>query len=1632
MTEAAERWAADGQEPLLGKLVLIHGALNPKTGKPILGSGFAVTADLVLTARHVVGELGETCRVVVRGVEHAGVVIWTAAHLGLDAALVKVPGSPWADVVGRQSWAELHGVAEAKCISFGYPWAQADEAGTRKVEHGLWRVMPATGYEDHRYAMSTLLASPRDRPKGSPWAGNSGGPLLSEDGAHLLGVLVADPVRHGAGRIEAVRVRPLLADPSFAFQVGAGVDRLEKLFTGESAQLGDIRGIVRHSDEKSGLTGLMRHLREDSLPFVYPPPESPAHPERLLERLGQVVNKQGLLLVGVAGAGKTRTTMQVGDLAEQRGWTVLHVKAGEPKVTEADLTTAIERTQSKRVLVVIDYLNQCSGLDLIALRHRVLPEARAADVQVALLASARLGWFEDNKTRLEPLFRPVRLHPSSEQTEEIRVRIVKTVAPKATELLGTEDMLRLGGPRPVTTMLIAAEAEELADAGRLTRSSLNDIRSGDLVTWINLRFAEDTAALGGPDHLLACAVIASVCPQAPDALLTCAESVVGSREEAEHVLGVLTKMHWLVEGPTGLTTVHDTVADRLLEHVLLWPVSDILRAAVADRVLSAALTSPRSFGRLAGSLDRLVRDLDVEDRAGSLREGCAAWLRDNAERVGRMLRDDADEGGFALGSVVDNQAWASNIITWWDAVAGQWLAEHAERHSARHLLYKGLRAKTDAADPPLVLAALRWLTQHRYSFSASFVLSSLIPCQMTDNDRGRVVGNALRWLRHHNATSEARFVLSALLGTDLDDVNRPRVVGYALSWLEAFHTQVSASHVLSPLLPLALRDADRRRATKYALSWLDAHRTQSGASHVFTALLPADLDTAARDRVAGHALAWLHVYNSQVAASHVLSALLPVDIKEIDRQRATEYALTWLEAHHAQFVASHVLRALLTVDLAEAELRGTAGYAITWLESHHRHLDAQFVLSALLPVDLDDADRRRATGYALAWLDAHHEQTVASHVLSALLPEDMDDLDRQRATHHALTWLDQHGLLSEAQFVFSALLPTGLAGDDRERAVRLGLRWLDAFHLQTDVSFVLRVLLPVVVGDDEQAKAVGIAFAWLDVHHRHPEAQFVLGALLPVDLGPDDQRRAVRFAFSWLEAHREVTEAQFVLRALLSVDLGDEDRQRAAGDALFWLERHHRRSEAQFVLSALLPIDLSDADRARAARFALAWLDVHGTGLSASHVLSTLLPSDLADDDRHRAGAHAVAWLDVHHEHLSASHVLSALLPVGLERERVVGFALAWLDVHHAHTDASYVLRVLLPVDAGPRSMSHAVAWLDDHHTEAVASHVMNVLLTIDVAAADRAMAVRYALVWLDAHHLLFEAQYILRPLLLDHASDGVVRHALSWLDEHGAMPESSFVLNPLLAAHLTGQAEERATRHALRWLDAHHTQSDADFVLNALLATDLAAEDAARVIEQAVGWLDRHHLDHDPTFLITQLLRRDAHQWPCVYASVSWCFRNLEDPGVVWSASRIFREFDERRSVLLTYLAVVEAHFRVLPKHAVDINGDSVYDGVVDRFCRSEYASRGVLGNRLDDLVQFWVTRPESLSPNCTDGTYFNGLVTRITGLVYGGKRFDPAVSADVLTRLRAWIGHWRCPDHPHLVERALAEVDFALDWLG
>ncbi|MDV5148129.1 caspase family protein [Streptomyces sp. SBC-4] len=1232
----------------------------------------------------------------------------------------------------------------------------------------------------------------------------------------------------------------------------------------------------------AGLGGFERNLTPECLPYVSPGQDHETERSQLFRRLRES-DDRGVLLIGAAGTGKTRTVLEVGRLALDEGWRVLHLRpSGKEDVTTEIIHQVL--AEDTPALVVMDYLNhyfrkndENPRLDLTTLRYHLLPEAHRKGIKVALLATARPGWLrKTNEIHLYELFDEVDLRQDEEFQRLVAEQALTRMAPTAIDRFGMDRMWEICGHRPIIALLVAREVERRVGTGGLR--DLSGLRaSGDLSTWLRSRLEEDDLAVvqsketrhGGTafhrvsasELLVAAAAAAAACPQAyAEVVATAKASLPEASEgtlEAEEVVETLLDLGWLQREDQAdmLATAHDIVCDQLIESVILPAGSRRPDRRMAMSLLSGSLTSPRTLGRYATNLARLMNDLASQPLA-SVSELLDLWFADNSSAIGDVMRRDADAGGYALGALVYGPPWSQAAVRNWQEIAGPWLEEYGDTTNARHLLHSGLSHLPADSAALLVPAALRWLEAYGWWQDASYVLGPLLSRTDLPAELSPSLENAVGWVNLHGRSQGAHFVLSALVARDDLTVQQARkAVPAALKWSERSRAARQTGLVLHPLLGRKdLTDDEVRRTIAEAYDWVGRHITLQISSKVLRALLNhSELPREEFKHAATLALEWLeHHWDSQ-RANWILHAVLGIQgaSKSQIRQAITR-GVGWLKSHATETDADFLIGRLLERDDLNPEERElVVGSAGQWLEAYATERHGDFLITRLLERDdLNPEERNLVVGFGDRWLDAHATEEAASFILSKMLTRlDLTDEQARLAIGQATSWLELHGHEKSAGYVLQHLLKReDIPAYEGRRAATFANEWLSQHKEAKDASYVLPGLLARSDLTDEQAdQAVTSAISWLRIHGLVDTADRVLRPfLLRADLPPGRVRFAAGRTAQWLEQHREGRSAGFLLGALLARD-DLTAREAAAGvqEGLAWLERNCPGTGTQCLLPELLGrAELSPGQRAQATAF-FEVLERRNTGIQmeAQQLQRSLGDRTVrTDEEKLRDLVSGLEWLEENATQLEALPALTAVLEHPM--------------VQHSES-AEELTR---------RAVTSSLDWLEEHWAEVTATHVIQRLLrTPEMTDGHLGDVVAYSLRWLVRHGEQSRARHVLE-LLLSHAGldeaqlDDSALLAIGWLRYWGAEPMASFVMEGLLKC--TSLVEERvrdtvAFTHT--WLTRHRSMKEAGFVLEPLLARgDLTDDEWEWVFPQAMGWLSDHGTSRAARHIVTGLAKHD------------------------------------------------------------------------------------------------------------------------------------------------------------------------------
>ncbi|MFC0111571.1 tetratricopeptide repeat protein [Kibdelosporangium aridum] len=347
------------------------------SGPTVPGSGYLVTAALVLTSAHVVGEAGT--EVVVFRPGHPdtvrGSVVWRGTPGGRDdAALVRLERAIVdGGVLPRVRWGRL---VTNRPGTHGQTWGLPDVVQRRdrpaETVQPSGTINPGDRAVGHRYVLSLDQPPPQG---GSPWGGLSGAALFCGD--LLTGVIASDPAGWGHARLEAVPAYVLVHDERFRAALAEHADGRIVLEPAE------FQHVVE--PEYAGLVMSAASLvqpRREIVPF--------RHRDELLGELLGWAELPGVsvrLVHGPGGQGKTRLARELaGRLPAQ--WTTVWL---DPRATREQLSTVA--AAAAPLLVVVDYAE--SRIDqLDALLEACTRHPTASPIKVLLMARTAGTWWE--------------------------------------------------------------------------------------------------------------------------------------------------------------------------------------------------------------------------------------------------------------------------------------------------------------------------------------------------------------------------------------------------------------------------------------------------------------------------------------------------------------------------------------------------------------------------------------------------------------------------------------------------------------------------------------------------------------------------------------------------------------------------------------------------------------------------------------------------------------------------------------------------------------------------------------------------------------------------------------------------------------------------------------------------------------------------------------------------------------------------------------------------------------------------------------------------------------------------------------------------------------------------------------
>ncbi|MFC8078741.1 NACHT domain-containing protein [Streptomyces sp. NPDC057307] len=185
------------------------------------GSGYLLSARIVLTARHLLSEDKPTTVVVPSGRGRISCqTLWAGEAEDGDAALLLADEDLVTPAAVRafqpNEFGRIVGIAPLhECYALGYPQVQRYAGHKLDMEQFYGTIRPGSGSVRAEYILEGTGTPPAVRDDGeSPWAGMSGAPVFS--GRHLIGVVTRDAAGWQHSRFTAVPLQKLADVPRFA------------------------------------------------------------------------------------------------------------------------------------------------------------------------------------------------------------------------------------------------------------------------------------------------------------------------------------------------------------------------------------------------------------------------------------------------------------------------------------------------------------------------------------------------------------------------------------------------------------------------------------------------------------------------------------------------------------------------------------------------------------------------------------------------------------------------------------------------------------------------------------------------------------------------------------------------------------------------------------------------------------------------------------------------------------------------------------------------------------------------------------------------------------------------------------------------------------------------------------------------------------------------------------------------------------------------------------------------------------------------------------------------------------------------------------------------------------------------
>jgi len=721
----------------------------------------------------------------------------------------------------------------------------------------------------------------------------------------------------------------------------------------------------------------------------------------------------GLLFTGSGGIGKTRLTLEIGRLAQRKGWFVLRVLARLRENALFELAASL--SPSIPVLLVLDYVEtqrECAELletlnelnDTFYLRLRFVASCRTSYYQSVAAISRH---------------KRVNLSPQAKESaaawlREYRHQIVRHIL-EHSGLQVTDKHLSICRDIPILAVFLSY----LYSEGR--QLELSELLSeADFGTWVAKRVQLSFGQMPIDREL---ALLAAQFP-----LPVTSVPQLNPQTQAP-VLDRLAADGWIekvsADGSRDVdvwVTAHDVLADEIvLSYIKSIPqtvehfVDDLFTSACRTNCLDSALFTLQRL--IDYPVLRSVDWPEILDR--KMVEECAAWrcvhdllirtsLLTAAQIIG-LLREHEDfwEGAEKETDFQNALGWLcrwaviqekSSLDSLSQSTLVRWVKKcvpYAVR--SNYILTWGLRLCPEAVRIP----ARQWILTHPTLFQTHYLIVAWLESGLPLLE---IASAVVQWVEKFRTDPHLTFVAKAWLDAEGD---KTLVQEPIKEWLKEHKTSLEAGFVYQAWLDA---EGDKTLVQEPIKEWLKEHRTNLDTQFVYRAWLDAEGD---KTLVQEPIKEWLKEHKTSLEAGFVYRAWFDAKGNKELVQQPME---SWLREHAAAPDAGFVLKGWLN---ARGDVGVVRNFVETWLEGNNTELDAQFVYRAWLEAGGDKGIVQQPLE---GWLREHATAPEAGFVLKGWLDTGYGPNMVENAL---IVWLSKHGTDADADFVYKAWLAAG-------------------------------------------------------------------------------------------------------------------------------------------------------------------------------------------------------------------------------------------------------------------------------------------------------------------------------------------------------------------------------------------------------------------------------------------------------------------------------------------------------------------------------------------------------------------------------------------------------------------------------